>query len=266
VARDAAIWFYLVEGAEAGPVSRAELSLEVGAQVVTGETLVWREGMGGWEPAASLADLAPLFASEPQPLPARPPQQPKGRPVASKVQTRSAAATREGGKSAFTPEQADVVKQKFGGGNLELDTASFAAAEVEAAAAIASRKEERAGGLVEFDTASFAAADLEARLEVKDGPGGQGKGVADEGPLELDEEARVRAGVAGRKAPPQRALASQQPAKLQSSRGAPQQPVKIQIAVPAPAAKGSGTSTNLLYGLLGVIAAVILGLTFLVLR
>jgi hypothetical protein len=45
----------------------------------------------------------------------------------------------------------------------------------------------------------------------------------------------------------------------------PQQPVKVQIAVPQPAAK-SGPPATLLYGLLGVIAAVILGLTYLLLR
>lgn len=43
-------WHYTLNGVQHGPVSREELDRLVAQGSVTGETLVWREGMAGWEP------------------------------------------------------------------------------------------------------------------------------------------------------------------------------------------------------------------------
>ena len=43
-------WFYADAGQQAGPIEDAELARLVGAGKITGDTLVWREGMANWQP------------------------------------------------------------------------------------------------------------------------------------------------------------------------------------------------------------------------
>ena len=52
-------WHYSLNGADHGPVDTAELARLAGQGVVTAETLVWREGMAGWEPYAQAIGAAP---------------------------------------------------------------------------------------------------------------------------------------------------------------------------------------------------------------
>lgn len=47
-------WYYAVNGQQAGPVDDAELQRLAVAGVVTAPTLIWRAGMAGWEPFASI--------------------------------------------------------------------------------------------------------------------------------------------------------------------------------------------------------------------
>jgi hypothetical protein len=195
VARDAAVWFYLVDGAETGPVGRAELSVAVGQGKVTGETLVWKDGMAGWQAGAEVAELAALFAPEPA-TPKRPPPPPlqakrspggaapgKGKPVlASKVTSRSATATRDGGQSSMSADEADRAKEKVGAGLQVFDTSHFNLQDV--AEVAAKMDDARTKGLPTFDTAHFRLSDVKSAL--------------DEGPLQLaDEEQSFEPGVVG---------------------------------------------------------------------
>src|SRR6185295_5274568 len=43
-------WFYADAGQQAGPIPDAELARLVSAGKITGDTLVWREGMANWQP------------------------------------------------------------------------------------------------------------------------------------------------------------------------------------------------------------------------
>ena len=43
-------WFYANAGQQAGPVNDEEFNRLIGAGVIQPSTLVWREGMAGWEP------------------------------------------------------------------------------------------------------------------------------------------------------------------------------------------------------------------------
>ncbi|MEO7794931.1 MAG: RDD family protein [Thermoanaerobaculia bacterium] len=47
-------WFYEARGAQVGPIDDAELERLLAARTISGETLVWHEGLTGWKPHASL--------------------------------------------------------------------------------------------------------------------------------------------------------------------------------------------------------------------
>jgi membrane protease subunit (stomatin/prohibitin family) len=65
----AASLFIAVNNQQVGPLAPAELSARIAAGELTRETLVWREGMPAWTPAAQVADVAALFGAVPPPLP-----------------------------------------------------------------------------------------------------------------------------------------------------------------------------------------------------
>ena len=60
-------YYYEQAGQQAGPIT-VDLLLSHGVEA---STLVWSEDMSDWAPAASLAELAPLFQPVPPPLPPR---------------------------------------------------------------------------------------------------------------------------------------------------------------------------------------------------
>lgn len=52
-------WWFVVNGQQTGPAEDAELSACIADGRVSGHTLVWREGMGNWQPLGMLATGAP---------------------------------------------------------------------------------------------------------------------------------------------------------------------------------------------------------------
>jgi hypothetical protein len=66
MARERTAWFAMIDGREAGPMSRAEFALRLATDVVDEETFVWKEGMREWLPAAQVGDLAPMFHTRKQ--------------------------------------------------------------------------------------------------------------------------------------------------------------------------------------------------------
>jgi len=62
-------FFVAIGGQQAGPFDAGTLGGQVRSGALTRETLVWCDGMAAWSPAGSVADLAPLFAGMPPPLP-----------------------------------------------------------------------------------------------------------------------------------------------------------------------------------------------------
>jgi membrane protease subunit (stomatin/prohibitin family) len=65
----AAQWFVGIGGAQQGPYDAAALHGLVGAGSLTRETLVWKDGMAGWLPAAQVPEIGGLFGTVPPPLP-----------------------------------------------------------------------------------------------------------------------------------------------------------------------------------------------------
>jgi membrane protease subunit (stomatin/prohibitin family) len=63
----AAAWFVGIDGQQVGPLTAAELRARTAAGTVSGETLVWRDGMSAW---TSLGQVHELAAAAPPPLPA----------------------------------------------------------------------------------------------------------------------------------------------------------------------------------------------------
>ncbi|MCA9311000.1 MAG: SPFH domain-containing protein [Phycisphaerales bacterium] len=62
-------WFVAVNGQQTGPFELEALRQQAGAGRLTRETLVWSEGMAGWQAAGQVAALLTLFASTPPPIP-----------------------------------------------------------------------------------------------------------------------------------------------------------------------------------------------------
>ncbi len=62
--RDQTVWFAMIDGLEAGPMSRGEFALRMAADRVNEETFVWKEGMSEWLPAVKVRELAPMFHSK----------------------------------------------------------------------------------------------------------------------------------------------------------------------------------------------------------
>jgi hypothetical protein len=62
--------FYVArEGRPAGPFEIAELRQQQRDGRLTASSLVWAEGMAGWEEARTVKDLTSLFGAVPPPLP-----------------------------------------------------------------------------------------------------------------------------------------------------------------------------------------------------
>jgi membrane protease subunit (stomatin/prohibitin family) len=62
-------FFVGLNGAQVGPFDLTTLAAKVRAGEVTRQTLVWRAGMAAWTAAEGVAELQPLFAAVPPPLP-----------------------------------------------------------------------------------------------------------------------------------------------------------------------------------------------------
>ena len=62
-------YFIAVNNQQVGPFPIEELQRQAQAGQLTRETLVWTQGMAKWAPAGEVAELAPLFAHLPPPLP-----------------------------------------------------------------------------------------------------------------------------------------------------------------------------------------------------
>ncbi|MBD8078188.1 SPFH domain-containing protein [Cellulosimicrobium arenosum] len=65
----AAPWFWANGGAQSGPAPVEDLATRTASGEITRDTLVWQQGMSGWEPAGQVAVLAHLFVASPPPLP-----------------------------------------------------------------------------------------------------------------------------------------------------------------------------------------------------
>jgi uncharacterized RDD family membrane protein YckC len=61
-------WFYVQNGAQAGPVDDSQLDDLLRAGTVTSDSLVWREGMATWEPYR-VARATPAFGAAPPAFP-----------------------------------------------------------------------------------------------------------------------------------------------------------------------------------------------------
>lgn len=62
-------YFAAINGASTGPYTQEQLKAAVLAGQVKADTLVWAQGMSGWQAAGTVPALAPVFAAMPPPLP-----------------------------------------------------------------------------------------------------------------------------------------------------------------------------------------------------
>jgi hypothetical protein len=62
-------WFVGFNGQQLGPFDRSQLAQRAAGGELRLDTLVWRAGMAQWTPAGQVAQVAPLLANVPPPLP-----------------------------------------------------------------------------------------------------------------------------------------------------------------------------------------------------
>jgi hypothetical protein len=66
-------WFYAGDGRQHGPYAAERLTQLAASGELQPATLVWKEGMGGWQPTSAVSELASLrFADTPAPQKATP--------------------------------------------------------------------------------------------------------------------------------------------------------------------------------------------------
>ncbi|MBM3290990.1 MAG: SPFH domain-containing protein [Candidatus Hydrogenedentes bacterium] len=61
--------FIAIDGQQSGPFDAAALKQQIQSGRLTRDSLVWKEGMAQWSPAAEVPDTAKLFAAMPPPVP-----------------------------------------------------------------------------------------------------------------------------------------------------------------------------------------------------
>lgn len=69
-------YFVAVNGQQSGPFTIPQLQQLVQQGQINQQTLVWKQGMAGWEAAANVAELAQIFAPVAPPVPPAPPTPP----------------------------------------------------------------------------------------------------------------------------------------------------------------------------------------------
>jgi hypothetical protein len=69
-------YFVAVNGQQSGPFTIPQLQQFAQLGQFTAQTLVWKQGMAGWEAAGNVAELAQLFAPVMPPMPPVPPVPP----------------------------------------------------------------------------------------------------------------------------------------------------------------------------------------------
>lgn len=82
-------WYAGIRDVPVGPLSRKDLGARVAAGDVTGETLVWREGLDDWRPLQAIAELNDLMRAAAS---ATESARPVARPAASSAASRAASA------------------------------------------------------------------------------------------------------------------------------------------------------------------------------
>lgn len=64
------VWHIAIAGETTGPFSKADMGRKITAGNLNRDTLVWTQGLDGWQPADDVAELAQLFTVSPPPPPA----------------------------------------------------------------------------------------------------------------------------------------------------------------------------------------------------
>src|SRR3954470_16353824 len=67
VPADPAIWFAMLQGRQAGPLTYEEVEAHANEGVVGPRTYLWREGMDAWQRAKDIPEMVELFPRLPQP-------------------------------------------------------------------------------------------------------------------------------------------------------------------------------------------------------
>lgn len=62
-------FYFAVNGQSVGPLDMASIQMQIAQQAIAPNTLAWTEGMAQWQAAATIPELASMFAPTPPPIP-----------------------------------------------------------------------------------------------------------------------------------------------------------------------------------------------------
>ena len=112
-------WFYAAQGQQQGPFPEAQFRNLIARNTVTADTLVWTDGMSGWQRAGDVPGLTSGRSGPPQ-MPA-----PRGQQPAAAGQY-GAAGQFDGGGQYGASDQYAVDRYGGGGGRLSFEAGVFA--------------------------------------------------------------------------------------------------------------------------------------------
>jgi hypothetical protein len=145
-----AIWYVMIGGKKAGPLTRVDLGVEAATGRISVQNQVWKEGMEEWCSAGEVPDLAPLFAKKKKEfVPSSQKQAPPPPKKNDKGEGLSDFDTAHFRLADLKPEDQAASRQ------MEFDTSHFRLADLKAEDTGQNRN-------MEFDTAHFRLADLKA--------------------------------------------------------------------------------------------------------
>ena len=98
---DPAIWFAMLQGKQAGPLTREEVEERADEGAVGPRTYLWRDGMDAWQRAKDIPELGELFPQLPPPAP---PPSSRPAPQAAEAKAAPAAAAEPGPKESAARE------------------------------------------------------------------------------------------------------------------------------------------------------------------
>jgi hypothetical protein len=65
-------WYFSKNGSQLGPVEQSELLTKISSGDISQTDMVWREGMGDWQPVSKVNELVMVARPTPPPAPVRP--------------------------------------------------------------------------------------------------------------------------------------------------------------------------------------------------
>jgi predicted Zn finger-like uncharacterized protein len=90
-AEDQGTWYVVVEGEQVGPLAEPDIAGRLARGEITGDTLVWKDGLADWVKLSTVPELSAASAAQPTPAPAKPVEHAPARRESARMRAQGAA-------------------------------------------------------------------------------------------------------------------------------------------------------------------------------